>query len=85
MAGKPMDIQQNIRDWISRAGFVDVVEEKFKWPLGDWPAEGRLKDIGKWNATHWNLGIEAWSIRMLTQQMGVSSCWLTRSISASPA
>ena len=71
-AGKPMDIQQYIRAWITKAGFEDVVEEKFKWPVGDWPADTKLKDIGRWNATHWNLGIEGWSLRLLTQLKGVS-------------
>ncbi|KAL9124912.1 MAG: hypothetical protein Q9217_005805 [Psora testacea] len=70
--GKPMDIQRHIKGWITKAGFVDVVEEKYKWPIGDWPADSRLKDIGRWNATHWNLGIEAWSMRLLTQCHGVS-------------
>ena len=67
-----MKIQPYIRDWIAKAGFVDVVEEKFKWPVGDWPADQRLKDIGKWNARQWNSGIEGWSMRLLTQCHGVS-------------
>ena len=72
LAGRRLDIQPHIKDWIAKAGFVDIVEETFKWPIGDWPAEPKLKDIGKWNAIHWNMGIESWSIRLLTQQYGVS-------------
>ena len=71
-AGRRLDIQPHIKGWIAKAGFVDVVEERFKWPIGDWPADPKLKEIGKWNATQWNLGIESWSIRLLTQQHGVS-------------
>ncbi|KAL9634366.1 MAG: hypothetical protein Q9164_004129, partial [Protoblastenia rupestris] len=66
-SGKALDVQRHIKSWITNAGFIDVVEEKYKWPIGDWPADSRLKDIGKWNANHWNLGIEAWSMRLLTQ------------------
>ncbi|MDI1490105.1 MAG: hypothetical protein OHK93_001305 [Ramalina farinacea] len=68
--GKPMAIQNRIKGWITEAGFEDVVEEVFKWPLGDWPADPKLKDIGRWNATLWNLGIEGWSLRLLTQTHG---------------
>ena len=71
LSGRSFDVQPHIKDWISKAGFINVVEQKFKWPIGDWPADSKMKDIGKWNATHWNLGIESWSIRLLTQTYGV--------------
>ena len=71
-SGKPMDIQPHIKDWITKAGFEDVVEAKYKWPIGDWAADPKLKDIGKWNATLCDLGIESWSLRLLTQFYGVS-------------
>lgn len=73
--GKPMGIQTHIKGWITEAGFEDVVEEIFKWPLGDWPADPKLKDIGRWNAKMWNLGIEGWSLRLLTQTHGVSQAF----------
>ncbi len=57
---------------ITDAGFEDVVEVKYKWPLGEWPVDQRLKDIGRWNAQHWLEGMDAWSMRVLTQYMGVS-------------
>ncbi|KAL9098154.1 MAG: hypothetical protein Q9163_006130 [Psora crenata] len=68
--GKTMDVQRHMKDWITKAGFVDVVEQKYKWPLGDWPADARLKDIGKWNATYCDMGIEAWTMRLLTRCHG---------------
>lgn len=58
---------------ITDAGFVDVVEVKLKWPIGDWPADQRLKEIGRWNAQHWMEGLDAWSMRVLTQYMGVKT------------
>lgn len=70
--GKQIDIQPFLKENIEKAGFVDVVEKKYKWPLGDWPADPRLKDIGRWNAQHWIEGIEPWTLRMLTQYLGVS-------------
>ena len=71
LSGRSFEVQPHLKEWIIKAGFVNVVEENFKWPVGDWPADPKLKDIGKWNATHWNLGIESWTIRSLTQRYGV--------------
>lgn len=71
--GKQIDIQPFLKENIEKAGFVDVVEKKYKWPIGDWPADARLKDIGRWNAQHWIEGIEPWTLRLLTQYLGVHS------------
>ena len=57
---------------ITDAGFVDVVEKRYKWPLGDWPTDPRLKEIGRWNAHHWMEGMDSWALRLLTQYLNVS-------------
>jgi hypothetical protein len=31
---------------MEEAGFVDVVEVIYKWPLNRWPANKRMKEIG---------------------------------------
>ncbi|KAL2041973.1 hypothetical protein N7G274_005161 [Stereocaulon virgatum] len=68
--GKQINIQPHLKDMITKAGFVDVKEVVYKWPLGEWAQDPRLKDIGRWNAHHWTQGIEPWSLRLLTQYMG---------------
>ena len=70
--GKNMAIAPLIRKNIEEAGFVDVVEKHYKWPLGEWPVDRRLKDIGRWNMQHWLEGLDAWTLRILTQHCGVS-------------
>lgn len=70
--GKELDVQPRIRAMISEAGFTDVVEHTYKWPIGDWPSDPRLKDMGAINARHWIEGIEAWTMRLLTQMLSVS-------------
>lgn len=69
--GKRLLIAPFLKQMITDAGFVDVVEVEYQWPIGDWPEDQRLNDIGKWNAQHWLEGIDAWSMRVLTQYMGV--------------
>lgn len=69
--GKQILIAPFLKQMITDAGFVDAVEVKYQWPIGDWPEDQRLKDIGRWNERHWLEGIDAWSMRVLTQYMGV--------------
>ena len=70
--GKQINIQPHLKDMIIQAGFEDVKEFAYKWPIGEWPQDPRLKDIGGWNARHWMEGLETWTLRLLTQYMGVS-------------
>ena len=75
--GKQINIQPHLKDMILEAGFVDVKESIYKWPIGEWAQDPRLKDLGKWNAQHWMDGIETWSLRLFTQYMGVSQIYET--------
>ena len=70
--GKTMQIQETMKDLIAEAGFVDVVEKKYKWPIGAWSNDQKLKDIGRWNMHHWKEGLEGWTMALLTRVMGVS-------------
>lgn len=68
-----MMIQPQMKNLITAAGFVDVVEYKFKWPLGPWSNDPRLKDIGRWNMHSWEIGLEGWTMALLTRCKGVSA------------
>lgn len=70
--GKTFLIQERMKDLITQAGFVDVVELKYKWPIGAWSTDQKLKDLGKWNMHYWNEGLEGWNIALLTRVMGWS-------------
>lgn len=70
--GKTFQIMERMKNLIEQAGFVDVVETKYKWPLGAWSNDQKLKDMGRWNMHHWNEGLEGWTMALLTRVMGVS-------------
>lgn len=70
--GKTFQIMERMKNLIEQAGFVDVVETKYKWPLGAWSTDQKLKDMGRWNMHHWNEGLEGWTMALLTRVMGVS-------------
>ena len=70
--GKNMMIAPHIRKMIEEAGFVDVKLKQYKWPIGEWPLDRKLKEIGHWNLKLWVEGLESYSLRLLTQYCGVS-------------
>lgn len=55
-----------------RIGFVDIVEKRVVWPLGRWPTDPRLKEIGRWNVRNWEEGVEGWILAGFTRCLGWS-------------
>lgn len=72
-SGKTFEIAENMAGLITEAGFVDVVEKRFKWPIGPWSSDARLKEIGRWNLLNWEEGMEGWCMAPYTRVLGVSS------------
>ncbi len=44
--GVGLDIALTTKRLVEEAGFVDVVEVIYKWPLNRWPANKEMKEIG---------------------------------------
>ncbi|KAI4130919.1 MAG: hypothetical protein LQ347_003203 [Umbilicaria vellea] len=70
--GKTMIIEETMTSLIEQAGFVDVVERRFRWPFGAWAEDRRLKDIGRWQLHHWEEGLEGWTMALMTRCLGWS-------------
>ncbi|KAL4813779.1 S-adenosyl-L-methionine-dependent methyltransferase [Aspergillus spinulosporus] len=64
--GKSLRIVDESRDRMIKAGFVDVVERRYKIPIGGWASDPRLKQLGLYNRLLWEEGIEGWSMYLLT-------------------
>jgi hypothetical protein len=60
---------------IEQAGFVNVVEKIFKVPLGRWPADHKLRELGMWALLGFDTGLEGYNFATLTRVMGVSTAW----------
>lgn len=69
--GKTLKIHELAKGYIENAGFEDVVEKVFRWPIGPWSRDPRLKLLGAWNQLHWEAGIEGWCMALLTRVLGV--------------
>ena len=69
--GKTFAIYDFNREMITQAGFVDVVEKKFKVPVGTWPRDPKLKELGQWNLLFCLEGLESWSLYLLSMILKV--------------
>lgn len=73
--GRPINIYQTFRGSIEKAGFVDIQEKVYKWPIGPWPRDKVLKEIGALNFHHWSNGLEGYIMFVLTR-FGEPEPWL---------
>jgi hypothetical protein len=69
--GKTLRIIDEAKGMMIAAGFVDVVEHRFKIPIGSWAKDPRLKVLGLYNRLQWEEGIEGWTMMLLTKFLGV--------------
>jgi hypothetical protein len=69
--GKSLRIFNTIKKSLLDAGFVDVVETRFKWPIGPWSSDPRMKEIGRWSREFWEYGMEGWAMAPSTRFLGV--------------
>ncbi|KAJ5730705.1 uncharacterized protein N7483_005213 [Penicillium malachiteum] len=73
-AGKPVDTLDTMRTEIEKAGFVDIHEKVYKWPIGPWPRDSVLKEAGRLSYHMWRTGMEGWAMYLLTKY-GVPEPW----------
>ena len=69
--GKTFAIYDFNREMITKVGFVDVVEKKFKVPVGTWPSDPKMKELGQWNLLFCLEGLESWSLYLLSMILKV--------------
>lgn len=65
-------VTDTMKEAIIQAGFEDVVEKRFKIPIGPWSPDPRLKEIGWWYRHHWETGMEGWALAPAIRHLGVS-------------
>ena len=45
--GMPLNSSLYHKQRLIDAGFVNVVEKEFKWPINQWPKDPKMKELGK--------------------------------------
>jgi len=61
-----------LEEWAKEAGFKNVVHQKFKFPIGPWPQDAQLRQVGLYNIKQILDGLEAFSLRLYCDVLGWS-------------
>ncbi|CAM1503213.1 Fc.00g079890.m01.CDS01 [Cosmosporella sp. VM-42] len=67
--GRPIDVPLKYKSMMEEAGFFDIIEHHFKWPLGTWPRDQHYKELGAWTFTNLNEGIEGLTLALFTRAL----------------
>lgn len=70
-AGVRMDVAPNLTQYMIDAGFVEVREHRVKIPVGTWPKDKKLKEIGAWAHEIVSEGLEAYCMAFFTRVLGM--------------
>ncbi|KAF7625565.1 hypothetical protein AFLA_002424 [Aspergillus flavus NRRL3357] len=68
--GKTFRIVDEAKDRIKKAGFVDVVECRYKCPIGPWPKDSHFKLLGKLNRVYAEEAIGGYAMMLFTTILG---------------
>ncbi|KAI9742766.1 MAG: hypothetical protein M1818_003495 [Claussenomyces sp. TS43310] len=69
---RPLRTANKMKRWFIEAGFVDVQEKIVKLPINTWPRDREYKKIGKWWYDNLVMGLQGFSLALLTRVMGWS-------------
>ena len=70
VAGRSFTDATKYKEYLERAGFVDVVEHRLKWPLSQWPKDRHYKEIGLWTKEALSDGLEGLMLALFTRYLG---------------
>lgn len=60
------------KDIMSKAGFTEIVDTRFKWPSNHWPKDKKYKELGVWNNENIAIALESLTIAPFTRAHGWS-------------
>ncbi len=61
-----------MKAYIDAVGFVNTVEKVWKAPIRGWAAEPKMKEIGHWGLLELEMGLEGFTMALLTRVLRVS-------------
>lgn len=71
--GQPFVTSDQVAGWMREAGFQDVVVQNYLIPTNPWPKDQKMKKLGMYMMINMLDGIEAFTLRLWTQQLGWSA------------
>ncbi|KAK0622006.1 S-adenosyl-L-methionine-dependent methyltransferase [Bombardia bombarda] len=70
--GRTLDPAPSMKKWAEEAGFVNVKEQRFSLPIGSWPRDPRLKEVGTLMGINFVEGVEAFTAALFKDVLGWS-------------
>lgn len=67
---RSLHVAPTYKDLLAKAGFIDIVERQFKWPIGIWPKDKYYKELGYWAYTNIEFGMEGLFMALFTRGLG---------------
>ena len=55
---------------MAAAGFINIQETIYKWPLNSWPKGKKDKLLGRWGNADFSEGLQGFSMAFLTRVLG---------------
>ncbi|KAI8648171.1 hypothetical protein NCS57_01484900 [Fusarium keratoplasticum] len=68
--GKPLEIAVDWKEKMEKAGFVDVQQEVRKMPIGAWPKDPKLKEMGRYQGIQQIQAVESYTPRLFSTVLG---------------
>ncbi|GKT47493.1 putative methyltransferase tdiE [Colletotrichum spaethianum] len=68
--GRPLNYAPTCIDDLRDVGFVEIHHQVFKWPFNNWSDDPKLKEIGRWNCANLDMGLEGFSLALMTRVKG---------------
>ena len=65
--GQPLDIARHYKEMMIAAGFEDVHEVVYKWPISPWPKAEKEKTLGQWERVNFLDGLPAFTLAIFTR------------------
>ncbi|KAH7413371.1 S-adenosyl-L-methionine-dependent methyltransferase [Cadophora sp. MPI-SDFR-AT-0126] len=71
--GKDWTRVRRYREMMVEAGFVDVVERRFEWPVGTWARGRRMKMLGLWYREDLLAGLQGFTVALVKVREDIRS------------
>ena len=67
-SGRPLIMGRVMAERMEKAGFVDIHQQTGTWPLGPWPKQKDLKELGKWGRLSVMESVLPFALQLLTRE-----------------
>lgn len=64
---------QHYKQQMIDAGYQNVTQVEYKWPMNSWPKDKKYKQLGAWVCENMNQALQALSLMAFTHGLGWSA------------